>query len=287
MSTLLRAVLVGALASVLGVLALPAAAQAAPVPDGAVATATVSPDATSTVGYDVSHPQCGSPLPTGQAFGIVGVNGGLATTANPCLGDQLTWAWASSGSVASQPKAQLYLNTANPGQVRDQVTTWPGTGATPYGSCTGGNTTACSWEYGWERAQNSVTNIFVPTATTAGVPASPGSYTWWLDVETANTWQSGSSAALARNRATLEGMTAYLTMRGARVGLYSVGTQWKQIAGTVGSGSTLYRLDSWLAGASSLSGAKTNCGKPPLVAGGHVTLAQYVISGLDRDRSCR
>ena len=34
-----------------------------------------------------------------------------------------------------------------------------------------------------------------------------------------NTWQSGSDEALARNRAALEGMTAYLLVRGGRVGL--------------------------------------------------------------------
>ena len=38
-----------------------------------------------------------------------------------------TWAWESTGAVPAQPRAQLYLNTANPGEVRDQVTTWPTT----------------------------------------------------------------------------------------------------------------------------------------------------------------
>src|SRR4051812_49704002 len=42
----------------------------------------------------------------------------------------------------------------------------------------------------------------------AGVDTDPTHYTWWLDVEDANTWQSGSTAAQGRNRATLEGMTA-------------------------------------------------------------------------------
>lgn len=280
MRALLRTLAVGALTAVAVVVALPGTAHAAP------ATATTG-ETTATAGYDVSHPQCDSPLPTGQAFGVVGVNGGLATTANPCLGTQLTWAWGSSGGVAAQPKAQLYLNTANPGQIRDEVTTWPTVGATPYGPCTGGNTPACSWEYGWQRAEYSVTQIFVPAAATAGVPASPGAYVWWLDVEAENTWQWGSSEAQDRNQATLEGMTAYLTMTGATVGLYSVAPQWEEIAGTVGSDSTLYRLDSWLAGGTSLDDAVGNCGAPPLVAGGQVALAQYVISGLDHDRSCR
>ena len=68
----------------------------------------------------------------------------LAAGFSPPTTEQLTWAWGSSGEVLSQPKAQLYLNTANPGEVRDQVTTWPSTGGTPYGTCDGGNTMACS-----------------------------------------------------------------------------------------------------------------------------------------------
>jgi hypothetical protein len=247
-------------------------------------TASAAPTAG---GYDISYPQCGSTPAAGQAWGVVGVNGGLATTGNPCLPSQLAWAWQSSGTVPTQPKAQLYLNTANPGEIRNQVTTWPKSGATPYGTCTGGNTTACSWQYGWERAQNSVTSFFTPAATDARVDANPADYTWWLDVETSNTWQSGSSAALARNRATLEGMTKYLTGRGAKVGLYSTASQWKAIAGSVGTGSALRPLNSWLAGATSASGARSSCTKPPLVAGGAVLMTQYVSGGLDGDVSCR
>jgi hypothetical protein len=250
-------------------------------------TAGMASAAPSGGGYDVSYPQCSSTLPGGQAWAVVGVNGGLATTANPCLSGQLSWAARSSGAVAAQPKAQLYLNTANPGQIRNQVTTWPKAGVTPYGTCTGGNTTACSWQYGFERARNSVTNIFAPAAVTAGVSASPSDYVWWLDVETTNTWQSGSSAALGRNRATLEGMTAYLTGSGGKVGLYSTAYQWKTIAGTVPAGSSLRSLNSWLAGASSLAGASGNCANPPLVPGGAVVMTQYVSGGWDLDVSCR
>jgi hypothetical protein len=250
-------------------------------------TAGTASAAPAAGGFDISYPQCGTAFPAAQAWGVVGVNGGLATTANSCLAAQLSWAAQSTGTVAAQPKAQLYLNTANPGEIRTQVTTWPKTGATPYGACTGGNTTACSWEYGWERAQNSVTSIFTPAAVGAKVDANPADYTWWLDVETSNTWQSGSSAALGRNRAALEGMTSYLTGRGGKVGLYSTATQWKAIAGSVGTGSALRPLNSWLAGAASLSGARSSCTKPPLVAGGAVLMTQYVSGGLDRDVSCR
>jgi hypothetical protein len=239
------------------------------------------------VGYDVSYPQCGTTLPTDRAFAIIGVNGGLSTRTNPCLTDQLTWAWGSSGVVLSQPKAQLYLNTANPGEIRDQVTTWPSSGGTPYGTCDGANSMACSWQYGFERAQNSVISFFTPAAQAARVDSQPARYTWWLDVETTNTWQSGSTAALARNRATLEGMTAYLRSRNAAVGLYSTRQQWAQVVGAVGPRSNLAGRPAWLAGSTSLSAAAAACHPPSLTPRGHVTLSQYVVSGLDRNYFCR
>lgn len=65
------------------------------------------------VGNDISYPQCGTTLPAKQAFGIVGVNGRAATKTNQCRGEQLEWAYRSVGGT-SQPKARLYVNTANP-----------------------------------------------------------------------------------------------------------------------------------------------------------------------------
>jgi hypothetical protein len=65
--------------------------------------ATVPP-----LGFDVSHPQCGSPLPTGGGYGIVGIARGKVLTANPCLKTQLAWA-------NSKPGHAVYLNTGYPG----------------------------------------------------------------------------------------------------------------------------------------------------------------------------
>jgi hypothetical protein len=271
MGNRLRSVVVTALALAAAVLGMPATASAA---------------APTSVGYDVSYPQCGSALPAARAFAIVGVNGGLATRPNPCLATQLAWAWRSNGSVATQPQAQLYLNTANPGEVRDQVSTWPSSGSTPYGSCDGDNSMACSWEYGWERASTSVLSFFTPAARAARVDGRIPSYVWWLDVETTNTWQSGSPEALARNRATLEGMTGYLLARGGRVGFYSTGQQWAQIVGSVPDGSVLVGRANWLAGSTSLADATGDCDDSPLVPGGRVTLTQYVVNGFDRNYAC-
>jgi hypothetical protein len=248
-----------------------------------VATAAAEDHGDGT-GWDISHPQCGTRLPTAPDFAVVGVNGGLASAANPCLAGQLAWA-AGSGAVPGQPDLQLYLNTADPGQLRDQVSTWPSTGGTPYGGCDGGNSRACSWQYGWQRAAQSVSAFFAPAAQAAEVDGDPARYTWWLDVETANTWQSGS-AGQARNRAALEGMAAYLSTRGARVGVYSTGRQWEQVVGDVPPDSTLTGLPSWVAGASSAEEARDACAGDPLVPGGDVVLAQYVTASVDADIRC-
>jgi hypothetical protein len=142
--------------------------------------------------------------------------------------------------------------------------------------------------YGWNRALDANVDRFVPAATEAGINNDVAAYTWWLDVETMNTWQSGNSAALGRNTAALEGMASYFKFRGAKVGLYSTSYQWNTIVGsTVSSNSVLNGLDSWLAGARNTTDAKSFCSKPGLTSGSSVTLAQYVSKNLDYDYACK
>ncbi|MCX6498591.1 MAG: hypothetical protein NTU93_07280 [Arthrobacter sp.] len=255
-----RLLLAAAAAALLTLVALPAEAATTPGP-----------------GNDVSWPQCGKALPKGQTFGIVGVNNGLATTTNPCLGAQLTWAGTSKGGTG-QPLVALYVNTANPGAAGSwwpTSNTYGGTTvANPYGECTQRSYgAACSYMYGFAKAYDD--------ANIRGVN-NPGSYTWWLDVETGNSWSTDTSA----NRADLEGMAAYYASIGARTGLYSTRSQWDQIVGAVPSSSNLDTLPSWLAGARTLALADRKCAEAPLTAGGKVTLTQFVSGGLDYDRSC-
>jgi hypothetical protein len=247
---------------------------------GAPALAAKAPVAPT--GNDISWPQCGKPLPTGQAFGIVGVNDGLANNTNPCLAEQLAWATKSTGATTLVPKVALYVNTANPGGLG--TASWPSNnvdpqGATtnnPYGTCDHANSAACAYQYGWNRA--------VEDAWQRGV-SNPASYTWWLDVETINTWDS-TSGGLARNAADLEGMTAYFKSLGAQVGVYSTSAQWAGIAGNVSATSNLNGLPNWRPGARTLAAAKSNCTLAPLTPGGKVVLTQYVSNNLDYDYAC-
>ncbi|WP_461172235.1 hypothetical protein [Arthrobacter sp. Z1-9] len=186
------------------------------------------------------------------------------------------------------------MNTGNPGHAGSW---WPSSNIypnvqvpNPYGTCDakgaveGPVDLACSYMYGYAKAYDD--------ATIRGV-ANPGTYFWWLDVETGNSWQTDT----ALNRATLEGMADYFKSitagrantenKPAGVGIYSTGYQWRTIAGTVPSSSPLTGLPSWLAGATTLRGAKANCSLPGLTPGSPVTVTQYVSRGFDYDYSCR
>ena len=272
---------------------------------------------TPTAGNDVSYPQCGKTLPNSPAFGIVGLNDGLANDLNPCFGpsssypsytqSELYWAVArSTGNVTSQPLASVYVNTGDPGNMsgRTPVADWPKSGTTPYdGTCTtttvtsrgrtytvGADSTACAWEYGHERATQDLSWLSkeasaIDSQRTSSVTTSPSSYPWWLDVETANSWQTGT-AGIAMNVADLQGMvTAFHTASISVVGVYSTTSQWSQIAGTTTSASgSLYGLPDWVPGASSLTGAKANCNLASFTQG-KVVLTQWT-GTFDNDHVC-
>jgi hypothetical protein len=241
------------------------------------------------IGNDISYPSCGKSYPIMQGIGIVGVNGGIATTTNPCLSGELLWAGQSLGT-AKQSKVQLYVNTGNPGGA---TPFWSLTNSdplgniapNPYGTCDGSDSPACSWQYGWNCVISDVENKFVPATIAAGGDVIPTDYPWWLDVETKNSWESGSLGALARNRAALEGMIAAFHFKGISVGIYATSYQWAKIVGSIPSDSNLNGLLNWRPGASNLSEAQTNCSLTPLTPGGTVIMTQYT-TDVDYDYSC-
>jgi hypothetical protein len=242
----------------------------------APATAEAAKPSSRTATYDVSYPQCGAALPRDADGGIVGVNGGRVYSANPCLAAQ--WAWATKGTSYAPA---LYANTANPGPAHSSF--WPTGQAEPM-VCDGSNSVGCSYDYGWNAARDSFA-----TAEAAGI-AGPGAFTWWLDVETGNSWQTleaeygQTPTAQANDRAALAGAVAALRAEGvSTVGVYSTGYQWQQITG--GSGSQFADQPVWVAGTGSARQARTNCGSTSFT-GGPVLLAQYARSGYDADLHC-
>jgi hypothetical protein len=262
------------------------------------------PTTTSTAGNDISWPQCGRTFPTGQAFGIVGVNDGLANNLNPCLGpyggggpatSELVWAWGSNGT-SKLPKAALYVNTADPGKgvadwPKDNIDRngqdegpYPGLGLDPWGTCDGSDSQACAWQYGWDRA---VWDVYwlggaASHARLNALQGAASTYTWWLDVETANSWETGSG--LANNVADLQGMVTAFKAAGAPVGIYSTSYQWGQITGGSTAGN-LAGLADWIPGARTQSAARSNCSLPSFTAGA-VTTTQWFGRPFDGDWAC-
>jgi len=221
-------------------------------------------------GYDISWPQCGAAYPANPAFGIVGVNKGIVFSANPCLASEIQWAGGAG--------AQLYANTGNPGPALSSH--WP-KGQTSPRFCDPANadTADCAFDYGWNAAADSYGDA-VAAYGSLGLSGTPAGTTWWLDVETSNSWRSDTSL----NVAALQGEVGYLTGTAAvaKLGIYSTGYQWGVIAGS----STAFSANpSWVAGVGSQSNAQSHCTGTGFTGGG-VTLAQYAYNSFDADLVC-
>jgi hypothetical protein len=237
------------------------------------------------VGSDVSDPQGAGPYSAKQAFGIVGVNWPNAAKANPYRTTEIDWALGTTGKTA-QPKVQLYVLGAEPGKAA--ASTWPKTNTAsngkvvtnPYGKCANTDSTACTFIYGYNLAVHDTAFVSHPT-----------NYRWWLDIETAETWQTNTTAGHQRNEAAIEGMlAAFKAAKIATVGIYSTGYQWGRIAGAVPATSTLAKLPNWIPiGVGTAAQAKKACTDKALMHG-KVVMTQFVTgsvaTGTDHDVSC-
>ncbi|MEZ4552829.1 MAG: hypothetical protein R3B59_02890 [Dehalococcoidia bacterium] len=210
------------------------------------------------MGYDISFPQCGGALPAQPyAFGIVGATGGRAFTHNPCLRAQYNWA-AASGRPPS-----VYINTKFPsGTTIGQRDTGPA------GTCAATDTRCQAYNYGYKTAQDAVAY-----AKTQGVLDVA---TWWLDVETENTWSDDK----AMNAVVLEAAIDYLKTMSASIGIYSTTYQWSTIAGTYSPG-----LPVWVAGATDVTHAHQLCATGSF-GGGEVQLVQYPAPPFSKNLVC-
>lgn len=239
------------------------------VPANAVAAKPVAKP-TQSRGYDISWPQCGGAFPSNPAFGIVGVNKGIVFSANPCLGSEIRW--------GGGPAAQLYANTGNPGPARSSH--WPKGQASPrFCDPNNADTVDCAFDYGYNAAADSYADA-VAAYQSLALSGTPAGTTWWLDVETSNSWRSDTSL----NVAALQGEVAYFTgvAHVARLGIYSTGYQWGVIAG----GSQAFSAySSWVAGVGNLKNAQSHCPGAGFTGGG-VALAQYAWNGFDADLVC-
>ena len=214
-------------------------------------------------GYDISYPQCGGPYPT-DAFGIVGVNGGYPFVHyNPCLADE----------YSHTTNAALYINTGYD-PIYTQVDGRHSTVECVTQSATveGTSPQKAAWAVGCSEASRSIAY-----ATSQGV-TSPSS--WWLDVETSNSW---SSTDLSLNQYAIQGIVDTLLRQSpAAVGVYSTAYQWRTIVGEL---PVLGVLADWVAtGSTSPRRAHAYCGIG--FSGRPVWFVQYLHAGFDTIYTC-
>jgi hypothetical protein len=250
-------------------------------PTVAVATAPITP-ATS-VGFDISFPQCGHPYPTTPGFGIVGVNHGHAFSTNPCLESELRWVRSARRTAQA-----FYLNTGAPGPGDPH---WPRHQQEPQ-ACRGANSIPCAYDYGWNSARLSFDSLLRALlrrhAPTPRVFAR--SARWWLDVEVANPWETWlpgfgpSRHSQLIDQAALRGSIGYLRSQAVSfVGIYSSIQMWHELMGR--SPSTFSAVPEWIPGSASLLEAQRNCATPSF-SGGFVAMLQYPSRGYDGDYRC-
>jgi major membrane immunogen (membrane-anchored lipoprotein) len=236
----------------------------------------------TSIGYDISFPQCSESLPASPGFGVVGVNAGHPFSANPCLARELAW-----GQSAVNPNPGFYANVDNPGPTF--ATNWPTSQQTPK-ACSGADSVACSYDYGWNAARVAFANAVGAersngsSSPTAAALAAP----WWLDVETGNKWQTiemgRSTAKGAYDEAAIEGMIASFTNIGVTsLGIYSTSQQWNVI--TVATPASLPQVPVWIPGFGSVPAAQVGCGSTSFTHG-RVALIQFGLNGYDGDYVC-
>jgi hypothetical protein len=206
-----------------------------------------------TVGYDVSWPNCEATPPKGAVWGVVGVTGGLSLRPNKCARQETGWFKLVS----------LYANTGYPGGKRAwEFSNWPL-------DCSVYDPPCLAYNYGFAEGRYAVS-----LAARQGLHAT----TWWLDVETENSWDDDPLVNRASIQGTMDAVRRETLV--ARVGIYAFPGQWDIITGKWRPG-----WPAWAAtGSEAAADAREACTKPGFT-GGPLWLAQYTQS-LDRNIVC-
>lgn len=205
-------------------------------------------------GVDVGWPNCSATI-TPQVFGIVGVSDGTGYSTNPCLSQQ---------AKDFPLNVSLYVNTGWDNHSSHISSTMPR-------SCVKGDSSCLAYNYGYNAGLYAY-----KAASTAGV----SSATWWLDVETINTWSRNT----VQNQNSLQGeRDALIKSSVLTVGVYSTTAQWRSITGSWQNNWPSWGATTWNTAAE----AQTYCTGHQFT-GGQSYLMQYTPSGatLDQDVAC-
>ncbi len=218
---------------------------------GTASAASLYPSGST--GVDVSSPNCAADIPADTTFGIVGVTDGTAYSTNPCLAVQAAHfpntlsLYANVGWNDHSP----HLNPSSPK------------------TCLPGDANCLAYDYGYNAGLAAY-----DAATAAGVSSS----TWWLDVESDNTWNGDA----IQNRNSLQGEHDALTARGAgTVGVYSTTSEWQTITGDWQNG-----WPSWIGAHDPVSGQGGQACTGHQFTGGPTLVVQSEADQIDRDIAC-
>ncbi|MCL4534120.1 MAG: hypothetical protein M1370_03045 [Bacteroidetes bacterium] len=219
-----------------------------------------------TYGYDISFPQLAGPYPVSFAapsqtnsrvttFGIIGVTGGRAYSQNPFLSAQYRWV-TGYNSAPLTPAFYINLSAA-------VGTTAPNGLAGPKGNCAPSDLACVAYNFGYNAAQKDYAY-----ATSEKVKAS----SWWLDIETANSWSDDTSLNDLVIQGAIDFLSAqyYSPTQKIAVGIYSNPYMWKEIAGDFAP-----KLPVWFTGADSQQTMPEYCSPRYSFGGGTVTAVQY------------
>lgn len=206
-------------------------------------------------GVDVSWPNCSSTIPKLSAFGIVGVNNGMGFSQNPCL----------KSEASHFLNLSLYANTGYPDQSYGlNYQNWPQ-------ACAADDTACLAYNYGYNAGQYALT-----ASNNAGLS---GVKTWWLDVETMNTW----SPDPLQNQSSLKGEADALLAGGAdTVGIYSTTAQWKAITNSWQNGWPSWGATTW----TTARQAATFCTGHEFTGGPSYLMQFTPRHSLDQDYAC-
>jgi hypothetical protein len=171
--------------------------------------------ASGSTGVDISYPNCKIAVPK-VSFGVVGVTGGLVYSHNTCLRTEASFFKNLSLYVNTG------LNTASSSQYYQ----------TALDSC-GGEARCAAYAYGYNAAKDAM-NYAASQNVTSG--------SWWLDVETMNTWNSDT----VLNQQSVAGSYDALRAAGIQnIGVYSTTAQWQTITGGWKNGWPSWGATTW------------------------------------------
>jgi hypothetical protein len=208
----------------------------------------------SSVGQDVSWPNCNIKDVPVNTFGIVGVNGGLSFHPNHCLGYE---------AAQYRRNLSLYVNTGFPGSPYDSKFM-----SLPL-ECGSVDVNCLAYNYGYNAGKYAVNYSL-----SQGVVSN----SWWLDVESINSWSDNTQV----NRSSISGEIQAIkdSLKPSLIGFYGFPAGWSLL-----TSNWHLQYPDWVATNSNFKNVAVQACKQQGFSSPNVILTQY-IGKTDLDLAC-